>query len=365
MDEKVYELALICVPGVGAQTAKTLLSYCGSAREVFQTSSKDLLQIPGVGQKMADSIRSEALLQKAEKEWQYMEETGVRLIMYYEPEYPQRLRTFFDGPVGVFYRGEATLNPPRMLSIIGTRKPTREGLAFCEQLIHDLLPYAPVIVSGLAYGIDICAHKTAMQQGLTTIGVMAHGHRYLYPATHRDIAQAMLNNGGLLSEYPSFVYPEKEYFPMRNRIVAGLCDAVVVVETGAKGGSIITANLANGYNKEVFAVPGRVHDSRSQGCNQLIKTHRAALLEGAADIAYILGWKNPQKAHGQQQVLFEELTDDEKIIVDLLAEETSVHVDHLMRQSQKSNSEMANLLLALEFKGLVQSKPGKHYALCR
>lgn len=365
MNTKLYELALICVPGVGAQTAKTLMGYCGSAEEVFRSSREVLQQIPGVGEQIIDHIQDPGLLAKAERELEQMETLGMRLIYYHEPEYPQRLRPFFDCPAGLFYKGTQGLNPPRMLSIIGTRKPTREGLAFCEQLIAELIPYQPVIVSGLAYGVDICAHRAALREGLPTIGAMAHGHQYLYPAAHRNVADQMTQSGGLLSEYPSFVYPEKEYFPMRNRIVAGMCDALIVIETAARGGSIITANLANGYNKEVFAVPGRVYDQRSRGCNQLIKSHRACLLEDVKDIAYILGWNKPDRAGVQQQVLFEELTSDQKNIVALLSKDTPVHIDNLMYASGESSSTLAAVLLDLECQGLVQSLPGKRYQLQR
>lgn len=365
MNAKLYELALICVPGVGAQTAKTLISYCGSAEEVFRSSRKALEQIPGIGEQIVDNIQDPDLLAKAERELEKMDHQGLRLVYYNDPAYPQRLRPFFDCPVGLFYKGVQDLNPPRVLSVIGTRKPTREGLAFCEQLITDLVPYQPVIVSGLAYGIDICAHRTALREGLPTIGAMAHGHQYLYPAAHRPVADKMLQAGGLLSEYPSFVYPEKEYFPMRNRIVAGMCDALIVIETAAKGGSIITANLANGYNKEVFAVPGRVHDKRSQGCNQLIKSHRACLLESVKDIAYILGWNKPPKGEAQQQLLFTELSADQKNIVALLRNDSPVHIDQMIYQCGLSSSALAAILLDLECKGLVQSLPGKRYQLQR
>lgn len=365
MNTKLYELALVCVPGVGAQTAKTLISYCGSAEEVFRNSRKALEQIPGIGEQIIDNLQDSQLLAKAEGELEKMEKEGLRLIYYNEPDYPQRLRPFFDCPVGIFYKGNQDLNPRRMLSVIGTRKPTREGLAFCEKLIADLAPYRPVILSGLAYGIDICAHRAALQEGLPTIGAMAHGHQYLYPAAHRGVAEKMTQAGGLLSEYPSFVYPEKEYFPMRNRIVAGMCDALIVVETAARGGSIITANLANGYSKEVFAVPGRVYDKRSQGCNQLIKSHRACLLENVKDIAYILGWNKPKEEGAQQQVLFDELSADQKNIVALLSKDSPVHIDQIMYQSGENSSTLAAILLDLECKGLVQSLPGKRYQLQR
>jgi len=362
MTEDIYRLALVCVPKVGAQTAKTLLSYCGSAEGIFTASRKALLAIPGIGAQLVNHIQQPDLLDRATREWDHMQEQGIRLVFYQDPEYPKRLRSYFDAPVGLFLSGNHDLNASKILSIVGTRKPTREGLQICTQLINELRSYQPTIVSGMAYGIDICAHRAAMEQDLPTIGVLAHGHGYLYPTAHRADAERMLSRGGLISEYPRFVYPEKEYFPMRNRIVAGMCDALIVIETGERGGSIITANLANGYHKDVFAVPGRLSDPRSKGCNQLIKSHRASLLESANDISYIMGWDATQ-SDKQQQTLFSELSEEEKNIVALLEETGPVSVDWLCYQSQQSNSKVAALLLELECRGIVLAKPGNRFTL--
>jgi len=365
MTEEIYQLALVCVPKVGAQTAKTLLSYCGSAEGVFTSTRKALMAIPGIGEQLVHHIQNKDLLSRAAREWDLMQEHGIRLVFYQDSDYPQRLRPYFDAPVGLFLSGALDMNQARVLSIIGTRKPTREGLQICNQLVKDLAPYQPVIVSGMAYGIDICAHRAAMEHALPTIGVLAHGHGYLYPTAHRADAGRMLANGGLVSEYPRFVYPEKEYFPMRNRIVAGMCDALIVIETGERGGSIITANLANGYHKDVFAVPGRLRDPRSKGCNQLIKSHRASLLESAKDISYIMGWDQAQEEGGHQQSLFPELSEDEKNIVALLEESGPVSIDWLCYQSQQSNSKVSTLLLELECRGVVLAKPGNRFTLSR
>ncbi len=363
MTEEICRLALVCVPKVGAQTAKTLLSYCGSAEGVFKASQKELLAIPGIGEQLAAHIRNPELPDRAAREWDRMQEEGIRLVFYQDPEYPRRLHSYFDAPVGLFLSGDMDLNAQKILSIIGTRKPTREGLQICNQLVEELRPYQPTIVSGMAYGIDICAHRAALEQELPTVGVLAHGHGYLYPTAHRADAERMLSNGGLISEYPRFVYPEKEYFPMRNRIVAGMCDALVVIETGERGGSIITANLANGYHKDVFAVPGRLSDPRSRGCNQLIKSHRASLLESAKDISYIMGWDAAKNGQQQQQSLFPELSEEEKNIVALLADAGPVNIDWLCYQSQLSNSKVAALLLELECRGVILAKPGNRYTL--
>jgi len=365
MTEEIYRLALVCVPKVGAQTAKTLLSYCGSVEGIFTASQQDLLAIPGIGTQLVANIQQPELLDRAAREWDCMQEKGIRLVYFQDAEYPRRLRPYFDAPIGLFLSGNLDLNAPRILSIIGTRKPTREGLQFCYQLVEELRSFQPVIVSGMAYGIDICAHRAAMEHDLPTIGVLAHGHGYLYPTAHRADADRMLARGGLISEYPRFVYPEKEYFPMRNRIVAGMCDALVVIETGERGGSIITANLANGYHKDVFAVPGRLSDPRSKGCNQLIKSHRAALLESAKDIGYIMGWDTPGSNSPQQQTLFTELSEDEKNIVALLDQADPVSIDWLCYQSQQSNSKVAALLLELECRGLVLAKPGNRFSLAQ
>jgi len=363
MNERLYQIALTKIPKVGAVTAKNLISYCGGVEAVFKAKKSHLLKIPGIGEGLAQNILQQDVLQEAEDELQFMEQNDIQAFFYLDADYPQRLRHHPDSPVMLYYKGTADLNHPRIISIVGTRKPSVHGIAFCEELISDLTPYNPLILSGLAYGIDVTAHKQSLTCGLPTVGVMASGIQYVYPLAHRRIADQMIENGGLLTEYPSEVEPDSRFFPMRNRIVAGLCDAVVVVETARKGGSMITAKYANDYNKDVFAVPGRVRDSYAKGCNLLIKSHRAALLESAEDIAYVMRWEKTGEESNVQRQLFVDLSEQEKVIVDLLRNTEEMGIDRLIYESKLNGSAIASLLLNLEFKGVVKTLPGKRYVL--
>ena len=362
----LYKVALTKIPLVGAVTAKNLVSYCGGAREVFDAKKSGLVKIPGVGEQTAASVLTKTALEEAEREIEFIEKNQIEPLFYLDKNFPQRLRNFYDAPVMLYYKGTANLNYQRTISIVGTRTPTPQGLSICEELVEGLSPYKPIIISGLAYGIDIAAHRKSLQTGLETVGVLGHGLSRIYPAQHRKTATEMLEHGGLLTEFASHVGPERENFPMRNRIVAGLCDALIVVETAVRGGSIITAQHGAGYNKEVFAVPGRLKDKFSQGCNFLIKKNMAGLVESAADIAAVLKWNldGKQQEKVVQRELFHELTDQEKVIIDLIQKEDEIGVDQLSYKSSIQNSELASLLLNLEFKGLVRSLPGKRYILC-
>lgn len=367
MKDLLYKVALTKIPLVGAVTAKNLVSYCGGAREVFGAKKKDLLRIPGIGEQTADSIVNQNVLAAAEQELLFMEQHGVESFFYLDKNYPQRLRPFNDAPVMLYYKGTANLNHFRTVGIIGTRTPTPQGLSTCEEIVDGLLPYNPLIISGLAYGIDIAAHKKSLEAGLETLAVLGHGLARVYPHQHQKTALEMIEKGGLLTEFPSHVGPERENFPMRNRIVAGLCDAIIVVETAERGGSIITAQQANGYNRDVFAVPGRVKDKYSQGCHFLIKNNLASLMESAEDVVKTLRWEKKKAGRleaSTQPQLFYELTEPEKIIVDVIQQHEEVGVDQLSYQSNINHGELASLLLNLEFKGLVRSLPGKRYVLC-
>jgi len=255
------------------------------------------------------------------------------------------------------------LNQLRPISIVGTRNPTSYGRKMCEQLINDLLPYQPLIVSGLAYGIDITAHRKSLDVGLETVGVLGHGMQRIYPAQHRKTALTMIENGGILTQFHFRTEPNREHFPMRNKIIAAICDALVVVETKKHGGSIISAKLANDYHKDVFAFPGRLTDKMSVGCNHLIKTHQAAVIESAADLAYILNWDQQPANVPTQQQLFVELTPDEQKITVQLKEGIQKSVDSLSYETKMTVSRLSSLLLSMEFKGIVRSLPGKVYEL--
>lgn len=365
MNELLYQVALTKIPLVGAVTAKNLVSYCGGARAVFEARKKELLKIPGIGEQTAKSVLDKSSLEAAERELEFIERENIVPIFYLSPAYPKRLRQNSDAPVVLYARGNADLNHRRTVGIVGTRKPTPYGVSFCENLVEDLKQFEPLIISGLAYGIDVTAHKKCVEIGLPTLAVLGHGLGMIYPAAHRKVAREMMESGGLLTEFASHVQPERENFPMRNRIVAGLCDVLIVVETAERGGSMITANLASGYSRDVFALPGRVKDKASKGCNQLIKRNIASLLESAEDIAKHMGWElkgGPEKADRQAK-LFLELTEPEKKVVDLIQEKDELGVDQLAQITQMGSAELASLLLNLEFQGVVRSLPGKRYIL--
>jgi len=363
-DDLVFKIALTQVPFVGAVTAKQLISYCGSPEAVFKTPKKHLLKIPGIGEQTAQAVLNFRDFARAEKEVLFLERHQIRVFFYSEPGYPHRLKHYPDAPVLLFVRGAADLNPERALAIVGTRQPTSHGIAVCEEIIRSLVPHEPQIISGLAYGIDAAAHKAALDASLPTLAILGHGLSRIYPATNKGLALEMVKrDGGLVTEFLNDTGPDRENFPMRNRIVAAMCDALVVIETGKKGGSMITAQLANDYNKDVFAIPGRVNDPKSEGCNFLIKSHKAGLVETGEDIAYFMQWDPPAKKNtGVQRTLFVELTSNEQIVLDLLRQQPDpCSIDRLSFESRLQGSEIASVLLNLEFKGMVKSLPGKRF----
>lgn len=364
MEDLLYKVGLTMIPQVGAITAKKLVHLCGGAKEVFEAKKRTLQQIPKISEMTVQIILEKKVLKQAEAEIRFMEQNDIQAFFFQDKNYPSRLRHYHDAPVLLYYRGNADLNPLRSVAIVGTRKPSPYGLQLCEEIVNDLSQYGVTVISGLAFGIDITAHRKCLECQIPTVGVLGHGLRLIYPGQHHNIGLKMLENGGLLTEFSSQTTPEREHFPMRNRIIAGLCDALIVVETAQKGGSMISARLANDYNKDVFAVPGRVKDPFAKGCNLLIKSHRAALLESVEDLAYVMRWRLMDQERQQiQKQLFIELSQEEKIIVDLLRQNEALDIDSLTYNCKKSNSEMANLLLNLEFKGMVKSLPGKRYIL--
>lgn len=362
-EELLYRIGITLIPSIGNILAKSLIGYCGSAEAVFRASKKELIRIPGIGTETAKSILKQSVLSKAEEEIGFLEKFEIKPLFYLDADYPQRLKHFEDSPVMLFYRGTADLNQLRLVSIVGTRKPSSYGRKMCEQLLTDLQPYQPLIVSGLAYGIDITAHRKCLELGLETIGALGHGMQRIYPAQHRRTALQMIEKGGVLTQFQFREEPKREHFPMRNKIIAGMCDALVVVETKKFGGSIISAKLANDYHKDVFAFPGRLTDKTSVGCNHLIKTHQAAVIESAADLAYILNWDQQASNVAIQQQLFVELSEEEQRITNGLKEGIQKSVDALSYETQMTVGQISSLLLTLEFKGIIRSLPGKIYEL--
>jgi DNA processing protein len=364
MSELLYRVALTKIPKVGAITAKTLISHCGSAEAVFKSNKRELMKITGIGEAVADNILNQDVLKWAENELNFLEKNDIQALFHTDALYPHRLRDCHDGPVMLYYKGSADLNHKRIIGIVGTRKPTAYGIRLCAEITEGLKQYNVLITSGLAYGIDITAHKKCVEKDIETIGVMGNGLQRIYPNEHREIARHMCENGGLLTEYPSDQDPDKMHFPMRNRIIAGMCDALLVVETAQYGGSMITAHMALGYNKDIFALPGKAGEKYSQGCNYLIKTNKAALIESAEDIASMMCWLESDAPKVVQSKLFLDLTEAESNIFKILQNtEGGILIDALTHQTQMNHSQIAATLLELEFKGLVKSLPGKRYTV--
>jgi DNA processing protein len=357
-----YQIALRQTPSIGNTLSRHLYNHFGSAKAVFEAALEDLVQVQSIGAQAAKKILAQSSFPVAEKELQFIQKNNIQTFLFNDPKYPKRLQFLEDAPFLLYFKGNAPLDHPKIISVIGTRHPTERGQTYCDKLVEDLKFYNPLIMSGLAYGIDIAAHKKSLALGIPTVGVVAHGLDRIYPHTHAQIAEQMLENGGILTEFISETEPAREHFPMRNRIIAGAADAVVVVETARSGGSIITAELANEYQKDVFAIPGRLEDEYSQGCNWLIKTHKASLIEQAEDIAYILRWEKSNQPIPTQKQLFVELSEEERRIMDkFLAATEPLHLDFLMKTTAISTSRLAALLLELEFKGMLKPLPGKFF----
>lgn len=358
-----YTIALSKVNLVGPKIAKLLISYAGGAEQVFKLSKKELLKIPGIGNRIIENLLNENHFDAAEKELKFLQRNNIKALHYLEPDYPQRCIHFEDAPLVLYYKGNTDLNHSRTVSIVGTRKPTEYGKSNCEKLITSLKAYSPLIISGLAYGIDSCAHRKSVECDIPNVGVLGHGMDRIYPAANRKLAQKMVKNGGLLSEFTSGVGPDREHFPMRNRIIASMSDVVVVIESAKKGGSIITALFANNYNKDVFAIPGRVDDEYSEGCNNLIKQNKAHLLQSAADIAYIMRWEEELDQGPIQATLLLDLDREEQLVYDFLKEENKAHIDAISQKLKLPLSKLSTTMLNMEFKGIIKSFPGKQYGL--
>lgn len=362
--ERLSLLALHFIPGIGDYLVRQLVSYSGSASSVFKVPKGKLLKIPGIGPKTIESIQNGKPFEKAEKEIRKAEKEDVRILFFTDMDYPTRLKQVPDAPSLLYLKGKMNLENDKIVGIVGTRQATSYGKERVDELVSSLLPHHALIVSGLAYGIDIHAHKAALTIGLPTVGIMGSGMDIIYPPSHKEIAKKMLSHGGLVTENPFGTKPDAHNFPQRNRIIAGLCDALVVVEAAAKGGALITAEIANSYNRDVFAFPGSVGVTYSEGCNNLIKTNRAHLLTTVKDLEYIMNWSPDQTTKKKKAMLsMDDLNEDEKLVVNELLKKNPDTIDELSWKSNLSVSKLASVLLNLEFKGLVKSLPGKQYKL--
>lgn len=363
-NEQLYQVAITLIPGIGDITAKKLIAYCGGVEEVFSEKKVHLEKIPGVGAATAKLITAADVLGRAEQELKFIEKHEITPLFFTDKKYPARLKNCDDSPVLLYTKGDFDFSAQKFLSVVGTRNASDYGREVCEKIIKELATMDVVIISGLAYGIDICAHKAALRNKLKTVAVLAHGLDTIYPQQHADTAKKIVGNGALVTDYLSETKLLPENFPRRNRIIAGMADAVLVVESSNKGGSLITAEIANSYSRDVFAVPGRVNDKYSEGCNWLISRNKAALITSASEIAYLMGWKKKEeKQKTVQKQLFVELTEDEKIIASILSEKGQCNIDTLSLLAKMSMSKTAATLLNMEFLGTVISLPGKIYKL--
>lgn len=362
--QKLYEIALTLVPGVGDVNGKKLVAYCGGAEAVFCESRKSLMKITGIGESTVNNIVSQKTLLYAENEMRFIEKNGVKPLFYLDSDYPKRLQHCHDSPMMLYYKGNADLNAQKVIGIVGTRNVTEYGRFVIDKIVGEFSSDNVLIISGLAYGVDTMAHRSALKYDLATVGVLGHGLQIIYPAENCKLANNMLEKGGVLTEFLSSTKPDRENFPKRNRIVAGMIDCLIVVESALKGGAMITAEIANSYDREVFAVPGRIGDAYSEGCNNLVKTNRANILLSAADLRYIMRWDHDPKVVPKQMRLFRDFSDDEKKVMDVFGDDKMVHIDQVIVGTELSPTKIASILLSLEFDGVVTALPGKRYQIC-
>ncbi len=364
--ELFHLIALLQVKGVGNITARNLIAVAGSCEAIFKEKPATLSRIQGIPTAVVQDLHKPEYRLRAEKEMSFIEKNSITVYTFSDKSYPQRLSDCVDAPLLLYYKGNANLNPAKTISLVGTRNATDYGKDLCEKLLADLSEKFPelLVISGLAYGIDITAHRAALKHRLPTIGVIAHGLDRIYPATHRKTAVEMVQYGGLLTEYPSETNPDRPNFVMRNRIIAGLSDAVIVVESAESGGALITAEVANSYNRDVFAFPGRTSDYSSRGCNNLINQNKASLIQNAEDLTKLMGWDKTSTKHpAKQQQLFVELTEEEQQISALLKCGEPKQINLLSVESNLPVYRLSSLLLELEFKGIVKCMPGGTYSL--
>ena len=363
MPAGLYEIALLFLKDIGPVTVRNLVSYCGGVEAVFKEKKQYLLKIPGIGQHRSSIMDRDEALKIAEKEIELIQKNKLKTLFYLDDDFPHRLKAHADSPILLIYRGEAILNADRMLAIVGTRTPTAYGRMKCEQIIRELSSSGVTVVSGMAYGIDAAAHKASLDVGLPTIGVLGNGLPEVYPQDQHALSKNMLaKNGALISQFPCHAKPDRENFPMRNKTVAYMTDATLVIESRASGGSMITANFAFHNHRDLFALPGRSIDQTSEGCNKLIKANMAQLVTEGNDILKSMNWEKPLKSAVQSKMLID-LGEDESKIIELIKKTPEIHIDQLTAHMQLSNSHLAAVLLQLELSGIIKQAAGKRYIL--
>jgi len=360
-----HKIALGLIPGIGDINARKLVSFFGSVEAIFTEPYQSLVKIPGIGSGLARYISDRSYLHVAEREAEYVTKHNIKTFFYLDNDYPFRLKQCEDSPVVFFFRGTCDLNSMKMLSMVGTRNATSGGKEICEKIIGGLAAGHPdlIIISGLAYGIDVACHKSALFHNLQTIGVLGHGLKTMYPSIHESVAKNMINHGGLLTDFISDALPERNNFLKRNRIIAGLSDATIVVESAITGGALITADIASSYNRDVLAVPGRPGDQWSQGCNSLIKTNKASLIENSVDVENVLNWRSEKSKTPIQKTLFSDMDDTEKAVFEMIMKEGEPTIDSICRNLEMPVFKLSSILLQMEFKGIVKCFPGNIYRI--
>ncbi|MDD4142228.1 MAG: DNA-processing protein DprA [Bacteroidales bacterium] len=364
MEELFYTIVISLTPNIGPVNGKRLITYYGSAKAVFEECGKSNGRAQIVKTSIGESLHDKNIIKTAEQELDYISGHGLKAISFLDKDYPERLKRCNDGPLIIFSRGNKIPNMEKVLAIVGTRNATEYGLFMCNRIIPALKETGVGIISGLAYGIDTEAHRVCIQNNIPTFAVLGHGLKIIYPAVNNDLSRKIEDNGAVMTEYISTTNPDRENFPRRNRIIAGLSDAVLVIEAAEKGGALITAEIAIGYNRDVFAIPGRVNDHYSTGCNMLIKRQKAVPVHSAEDIIVNMNWdKALCPITTIQQSLFYDLTDVQKIITDLLEKEGRCDLDKMLLSTQLRFGRLSQELLDLELKGIVKCLPGNIYSL--
>lgn len=353
-------LALQHCNGIGDITAKKLIQHCGSAKAVFEEKKRNLLKIGNIGEVTLKNLYGKDHFAAAEKELEFIQSNAITPLYFTDKDYPERLKHCIDGPILLFAKGNVNVKLQHTISIVGTRQITSYGTEFCKQLVEELSVFDLTIVSGLAYGVDICAQRAAIKYNLQTIGCLAHGLNQIYPKAHQKYAELIQEKGGFVTDFWSTDQPERNNFLRRNRIIAGLSEATIVIESAEKGGSLVTADIAHSYNREVFAVPGRATDVYSKGCNNLIKHQKAQMITSAADLIYLLGWDVEDKSkHSIQKQLFVDLEATEQKVYDYLQQHGRTLLDNLSLDCDLPVHKLSSILLNMEMKGVVRPLPGK------
>lgn len=363
-DQLPYHIALSLIPGIGCINAKKLIAYMGSVQAIFEARESQLQKVPGIGSILARNIVEHRDPERGLKELEFLDKYKIKTTCYWDSDYPARLKNCIDAPLVLFSKGNGNWDSEKIVAIVGTRNATDYGKKVCDELVAGMAERGGyTVISGLAYGIDSAAHKACLQHGVPTWGILAHGLDMIYPALHRSLAEKMLKHGGIITDFLSETKLDRNNFLRRNRIIAGLADATIVVESATKGGALVTADIAGSYNRDVFAIPGRNSDQFSQGCNELIQQNKACLIQSLNDLEFFMGWEKSEKKAGHvQKQLFVALTEEEQQIMESLSNDP-VYIDQLCQSVKMPMGKVSSLLLNLEFNGLVLSLPGKMYRL--